>query len=195
MILLLSKTHICLFAYFSDLRLPSVSVRENNILQVFETWGPEYKIEFDITVTRFAEATHGVLGLTSVFSFTRKEDDESRIPGTKGWGIPGFHIDNENAQFRIDEQQINNTNYWSPPTLSLPIDLNKKYHFEIQTSLQSMGGPNRYTFKVLVDRELKLEKDFRKSKTPLNAVLYASNDLSPSFDSRFGSLENFTVMR
>ena len=180
MILLLSKTHICLFAYFSDLRLPSVSVRENNILQVFETWGPEYKIEFDITVTKFAEATEA--RITSVFSFTTKEDDESRIPS--------FMIDNENAQFRIDEQQIKNTlNYWT-----LPIDLNKKYHFEIQTSLpQIEGGPNMYTFKVLVDRELELaKKDFIKSKKPLNAVLYASNDLSPSFR---GSLENFIVMR
>ena len=154
-----------------------MSVRENNILQVFERWGPEYKIEFDITVTKFAEATEA--RITSVFSFTTKEDDESRIPS--------FMIDNENVQFRIDEQQIKNTlNYWT-----LPIDLNKKYHFEIQTSLPQLDGPNLYTFKVLVDRELKLEKDFRKNKKPLNAVLYASNDLSPSFR---GSLENFTVM-
>ena len=176
MILLLSKTHICLFVYFSDLRLPSVSVREKNILQVFETWGPEYKIEFDITVTSFAE-----VGFTSVFCFTRNEDDGIRIPS--------FMIDNENAKFIIDEQQIKNTlNYWN-----LPIDLNKKYHFEIQTSLQSMGGPNMYTFKVLVDRQLELvKKDFFKSRKPLNAVLYASYDLSSSFR---GSLENFTVMR
>ena len=174
MILLLSKTHIYLFVYFSDLRLPSVSVREKNILQVFETWGPEYKIEFDITVTSFAE-----VGFTSVFCFTRKEDDGIRIPS--------FMIDNENAKFMIDEQQIKNTlNHWN-----FPIDLNKKYHFEIQTSLPQLDGPNLYTFKVLVDRELKLEKDFRKNKKPLNAVLYASNDLSPSFR---GSLENFTVM-
>ena len=179
MILLLSKTHICLFAYFSDLRLPSVSVRENNILQVFETWGPEYKIEFDITVTRFAE---GEGWFTNVFCFTRKEYDSR---------IPSFYIDNEDAKFRIDEQQIKNTtNNWN-----FHIDLNKKYHFEIQTSLPQLDGPNLYTFKVLVDRELKLEKDFRKNKKPLNAVLYASNDLSPSFDSKFGSLENFTVMR
>ena len=176
MILLLSKTHICLFVYFSDLRLPSVFVRENNILQVFKTWGPEYKIEFDITVTSFAE-----VGFTSVFCFTRNEDDGIRIPS--------FMIDNENAKFIIDEQQIKNTlNYWN-----LPIDLNKKYHFEIQTSLQSMGGPNMYTFKVLVDRQLELvKKDFFKSRKPLNAVLYASYDLSSSFR---GSLENFTVMR
>ena len=109
------------------------------------------------------------------------QDDESRIPS--------FMIDNENAKFIIDEQQIKNTlNYWN-----LPIDLNKKYHFEIQTSLQSMGGPNMYTFKVLVDRQLELvKKDFFKSRKPLNAVLYASYDLSSSFR---GSLENFTVMR
>ena len=160
------------FLHIPDLILTLVPVRFDNLLQIFKNWGPEYKIEFDITVTKLPNHW------ANVFHFTHEGTDSKFL---------SLMINGETKKFRIEEK-FTEPHYWD-----ISIELNKKYHFVIET--QYIAN-TRYRFNILVDKNRIAHEDFTKKPAPLvNVLLYASDPWkTSSFDYEHGTLENFTVI-
>ena len=62
---------------------------ENNA-QVFKTWGPSYKIEFDLMITKYPEG-NPIDGKSSIIVFTPN-------PNTDEWDLPGVYFINKDGK-------------------------------------------------------------------------------------------------
>ena len=175
--------------HIPDLALPLVPVRYDNLLQEFKHWGPEYKIEFDITVTQFEDVnTQGSRSWwTNVFHFTYGG-------GKYGSTFPSLMIDNREKKFRIEEK-IPTYYGFTKFKCDIAIKLNHKYHFEIRTTHKISGGANGYRFEIFVDKKRKAHEEFTKNAKPRKKVLLYASDpwKKSSFNSSLGKLESFSV--
>ena len=138
------------------------------MVKTFKSWGPSFKVEFDIKVTKLPRR-----GWRNVFLFTAVD----HLDGRSGARVPGFWI-NRNGKFYIGSDVNGNWNHRK----HFRFVVGKKYHITIQ-QLKVSGN---YYYEIIIDGVSKYKILNRRAKRFYNVKLYASDPWYPSFTSHFG---------
>ena len=156
-----------------------------NLLATLPSWGLEFKVEFDLTVTSWPT------NYCQVFQFTKGGLNKSygdRIPAM--WA--GFSNKTGTVYFRICSD-VDGQLLWrdcfrlnADSNNGRKFKLGQKYHFVIQ---QTQGEDSKYHFEIFLDGKRRYSRSNVNAKNFDSVKLYASHPKTRPF--RFGRLENF----
>ena len=140
------------------------------MVKTFKSWGPSFKVEFDIKVTKLPPRSKWM----NVFHFTIYGDMDGRRYGDR---IPGLWIGN--GYFGISSAVGGEKNKWK----SFRFVVGKKYHITIQ-QLKVSGN---YYYEIIIDGVSKYKILNKKAKRFYGVKMYASDPWNHHpFTSHFG---------
>ena len=142
-----------------------------------QNWGEQFKIEFDIKITKLPTITRNVLHFTA----NDKDccDNGNRIPAVYVLG----------DKLKVISSISGNYNY---EAVSFACVLEQMYHVIIQ---QYKGLTDDYWFEIIIDDESKFKIQNKFQRSFSNVKFYASNPWLDPFSSEFGSIGNITISK
>ena len=153
--------------------------------QWIDLWGPDFKIEFNITISSFPKQS------TTVFQFTWSTYDSGKWTGKARNCIPCLRLEKNSTQMKFVSKLNNNKNF----TTTFEFELNQTYHVIIeQSKLYNYSNEYFYQIEINGKKEVTVENNMAKQ---IKGVTFYDYEISPWSDSSFtniGLLKNFTFV-
>ena len=140
------------------------------MVKTFKSWGPSFKVEFDIKVTKLPRSEY-----TNVFHFLIGKYKSGDRYGDR---IPALWIRRTTCSFHIVSAVNGNRNYWK----DFRFEFGKQYHITIQ-QLKVSGN---YYYEIIIDGASKFKILNTMAKKYYNVKMYASDPWHQAFTSHFG---------
>ena len=141
------------------------------MVKTFKSWGPSFKVEFDIKVTKLPR--RGWHNRLNVFHFH----------GRYGSGIPGLWIGRmKDRQYFCISSAVKTMYKRFKYKSYTKFVVGKKYHITIQ-QLKVSGN---YYYEIIIDGASKFKILNTMAKQYYNVKMYASDPWHPAFTSHFG---------
>ena len=149
---------------------PEVKIAKGRHLDTFRKWGPSYRVEFDITASKFTPEDSYNGWNTNIFHFSDST--------TLNQKLPVVYLTRKNIQFR-------NNGFTIYDLKNLTLD--QQYHVVIRQQYSN----KKAMYEIEIDGQIVLSEENKEPKELSNVMIYASNPWRPSFTSQYGKLENF----
>ena len=146
---------------------------------MYQNWGDEYSIEFDIVVKKLSN-----IEWINVFHFTGTNKDGPPYHLGIGNRIPALFV-HKDGFFHFTTSLNNNGNY--PKNSNFVVG--QTYHILIK---QSKHG-SKYWYEIIINGESKLKKENKNAKSYPTVRFYNSDPWWESFTSEFGNVCNLKV--